>query len=90
MDETEELTGARGSGRSSMVAQHKREVRWHRTDEFRMGLATLAGRYRDTVLSPGANLNAFDVLSDASAALSRNPNEELWLTNTLLQLSPSS
>lgn len=86
MDETEELIGTRGSGRSAMLTRHKREVRLHRTDELKMGLATLAHRYRETVLSPNAPLDVFDTVRDATSALSRNPNEELWLTNTLLQL----
>lgn len=86
MDKTEELTGARGSGRSAMLARHKREVRLHRTDELKMGLATLSHRYRETVLERNASLEVFDLLRDAASALTRNPNEELWLTNTLLQL----
>lgn len=86
MDETEELTGTRGSGRSAMQTRQKREVRLHRTDELRMGLATLAHRYRETVLDQNAPLEVFDILRDAASALTRNPNEELWLTNTLLQL----
>ena len=87
MDETEELTGTRGSGRGSMQTRHKREVRLHKTDELKMGLATLAHQYRKNMLHENAPLDVFDVLRDATSALSRNPNEELWLTNTLLQLS---
>ncbi len=90
MDETEELTGPRGSGRSTMQAQHKREVRLHRTDEMKMGLATLASRYREGLPDGNMDLAVFEVLTNASAGLSRNPSEELWLTNTLLQLSPST
>lgn len=90
MDETEELTGARGSGRRSMEARHKREARLHRTDEWRMGLATLAHRYREGLVDPttGAvgETDVFALLRDATEALSRNPSEELWLTNTLMQL----
>lgn len=92
MDETEELTGARGSGRRSMEARHKREARLHRTDEWRMGLATLAHRYReglvDTASGSAGETAVFALLRDATEALGRNPSEELWLTNTLMQLPP--
>lgn len=90
MDETEEITGTRGSGRKAMETRQKREARLHRTDEWRMGLSTLAHRYRENLLG-GLETTGTDVfarLRDASAALSRNPSEELWLTNTLLQLPP--
>ncbi len=86
MDQTEELTGTRGSGRRAMEARHKREARLHRTDEWRMGLATLAHRYREHLGSPGADLAVFDTLRDAADVLDRNPNEELWLTALLLRL----
>ena len=88
MDEAEELTGARGSGRKAMGDRHKREVRLHRHDEWKMGLSTLAHRYRETLLdgSGGANPELFARLRDALSALGRNPSEELWLTNTLMGL----
>ena len=90
MDETEEMTGARGSGRRSMEVRHKREARLHRTDEWRMGLATLAHRYREGLVDPDGGASAevavFATLRDATVALGRNPSEELWLTNTLMKL----
>lgn len=88
MDATEELTGTRGSGRRAMEARHKREARLHRNDEWQMGLSTLAHRYRTNLLdSNGADdLSVFDLLRDASEALVRNPNEELWLAGFLLKL----
>ena len=88
MDEKEELTGARGSGRRAMEARHKREARLHRNDEWRMGLATLALRYRESAVTSGANLEVFGELTDAAEALVRNPSEELWLTSLLLGLPP--
>lgn len=88
MDETEELTGARGSGRRAMETRHKREARLHRTDEWRMGLATLAQRYREGLTDPGADLGVFDTLRQSADALNRNPNEELWLSSLLLALPP--
>ncbi len=86
MAAAEELTGTRGSGRRDMEQRHRREARLHRTDEWRMGLATLAHRYREENLVGGAPLEAFDALTDAAEALVRNPNEELWLTALLLDL----
>ncbi len=86
MDETEELTGTRGSGRRAMETRHKREARLHRTDEWRMGLATLARRYREGLTDSGADLSVFDTLREAADALTRNPNEELWLSSLLFAL----
>ena len=39
--------GERGSGRKALDEKHKRELRRHRTDELRFGLAVLARRYRE-------------------------------------------
>lgn len=89
MSEAEELTGLRGSGRSTMEARQRRETRLHRTDEWRMGLATLAHRYREGLVEApdqAARLTAFKMLDDASVSLGRNPNEELWLADLLLRL----
>lgn len=86
MDETEELTGARGSGRKAMEARHKREARLHRTDEWRMGLSTLSRRYREGIEAAPTDLSVFDTLRDAADSLTRNPNEELWLAALLLAL----
>lgn len=86
LDETEELTGTRGSGRKAMEARHKRETRLHRTDEWQMGLSTLAHRYREALVDGSGETEVFSSLRDAANALGRNPSEELWLTNTLLLL----
>ena len=37
-----ERYGERGSGKRELVERHRRELRRHRTDEVRFGLATLA------------------------------------------------
>ncbi len=87
MDETESLTGTRGSGRKTMEARHRREARLQRADEWRMGLATLAQRYREP-LGAGGGTAEFEVLNDAAQALIRNPNEDVWLHALLLSLSP--
>lgn len=83
--ELEDQVGSRGSGRRTMEVRHRREARLHRTDEWRMGLATLAQRYRRAGLDV-RNLEVFETLSDAAEALLRNPNEELWLTALMLDL----
>ncbi len=88
MEETEELVGTRGSGRRAMETRHKREARLHSADEWRMGLATLAARYRETIEAPDADLEVFDSLREAAEGLSRNPNDELWLSSLLLELPP--
>ena len=86
MDETEELTGARGSGRKAMETRHKREARLHRSDEWRMGLATLARRYREDLTEANADLAVFATLREAADSLTRNPNEDLWLSSLLFAL----
>ena len=86
MDAVEELTGTRGSGRRLMETRHRREARQHRTDELRMGLATLAQRYRTADLASPEVIGVFPRLTDAAEALVRNPNEELWLTTLFLDL----
>jgi DNA polymerase-3 subunit delta' len=88
MAEQEELTGTRGSGRKALETRHKREARLHRTDEWRMGLATLALRYREPVVERGQHIGVHEQLTAAADALNRNPNEELWLTALLWSLPP--
>jgi DNA polymerase-3 subunit delta' len=85
-----ELTGERGSGRSTLVAKHKRELRKLRVDELRFGLATLSRRYRDQLLERAddeaeASLRA---IQRTVEALRRNPNEALLLQSLLLDLHP--
>lgn len=78
-----ELTGERGSGRSDLVARHKREVRRLRNDEVRFGLATLARHYRDrlTEAADPAAEAALQAVRVADDAVRRNPNEALLLQN---------
>ncbi len=86
--EVEELTerieryGQRGSGAKALEERHKREVRRLRTDELRMGLAALAGAYRDglaVALDPTAAIEAIGAIQVLAEELIRNPNEELQL-----------
>ena len=52
LEDQAEATGARGvPGRKSVEDRHKREERRWRTDDLRMGLATLADAYRDRVVA---------------------------------------
>ena len=81
--------GERGSGRGQLEAEHKRQLRRHRTGELRFGLATLAGRYRDA-LADGAGgagcAEAVTTIDAAADSLVRNPNESLLLQALLLGL----
>ena len=83
--------GERGSGRAQLVARHRRQVRRHRAEELRFGLATLSARYRDE-LADGTGANAGPIIAavgaiDAAAeALTRNPNETLLLQSLFLRL----
>jgi len=84
-------TGERGSGRKQLEEHHKRELRRHRTDELRSGLAVLAGSYRDALVRgqlarPEAGATAVTRIHDALEAMERNPNETLLLQALLLEL----
>jgi len=84
--------GERGSGRSELEERHKRELRRHRTDELRAGLATLAGAYREQLVRGEAGAEAVRALAavqEAAEAFERNPNEVLLLQALLLRLGGS-
>jgi DNA polymerase-3 subunit delta' len=83
--------GERGSGRKQLEEQHKRELRRHRADELRSGLAVLAGAYRDALAQgrltrPDAAVHAVTRIHAAFEAMERNPNETLLLQSLLLEL----
>ena len=83
--------GERGSGRKQLEERHKRELRRHRIDEWRAGLAVMAGTYRDalvagTMARADAPADAVSRISAALEALDRNPNETLLLQSLLLDL----
>jgi len=92
--EREEAFGTRGSGRRELADRHKREVRRHRDDELRFGLATLARAYLDRAHEGGvrpsaeACLAATERITGATGELVRNPNEALLLQALLLDLPP--
>lgn len=89
----QEGVGGGASGTKKEVAERqRRELRRLRMDELRLGLATLAGAYRDALAAgtaaPGAYVGAHDAIRAAAAALPRNPNESLLLQSLLLRLTP--
>lgn len=93
MDERIARSGERGSGKKALDDRHKRELRRHRTDELRHGLALMAAAYRDAMVE--GRLGRRDVapaaverIHDALAALDRNPNEALLLQALLWSLPP--
>lgn len=85
-----EQYGERGSGRKQMEDQHKRELRRHRTDELRWGLAVLARHYRDALVTdPRPELaSAVDRIQAMAEGLIRNPTERLQLQALLFGLPP--
>jgi DNA polymerase III subunit delta' len=91
LDERIARHGERGSGKKALEEHHKRELRRSRTDEWRDGLAALAGAYRDalvdgTVPRLDAVADAVSRIHEAIEALDRNPNEPLLLHSLLWSL----
>ncbi|MEZ5256108.1 MAG: hypothetical protein R2705_04240 [Ilumatobacteraceae bacterium] len=79
------------AGRKSVEDRHKRELRRHRTDELKAGLAALAATYRDVLAAgsahhPGALVTAVSRVHRTIEDLERNPNEALQLQALLLSL----
>ncbi|NND76338.1 MAG: hypothetical protein HKN44_15175 [Ilumatobacter sp.] len=90
--------GERGSGKKQLEDRHKRELRRHRTDELRSGLATLAATYRDHATAAATGTGTAHVegctkavarIHEALDALERNPNERLLLESLLWSLPDS-
>lgn len=93
LDAREQHIGTRGSGRAAIEARHKRELRRHRTDELRSGLAVMAGVYRDALVAdtaphPQSVVAAVQRIHKAIEALDNNPNETLLLQSLLWSLPP--
>lgn len=89
LTEWEEEYGTRGSGRRMLEERQRREIRLLREDELRLGLATLAARYRDRLVDapdPERLVAACERITAASDALLRNPNEALLLEALFLEL----
>jgi DNA polymerase-3 subunit delta' len=91
MDERIARYGQRGSGAKALEDRHKREIRRLRADELRMGLASLAGTYRDELLvssSPQPLIDALDAITATNDRFTFNANEELQLVALALKLPP--
>ena len=93
LDERERQLGTRGSGRAVIEARQKRELRRHRTDELRSGLAVIAAAYRDALVAgtaphPDSVVAAVHRIHQAIEALDNNPNETLLLQALLWSLPP--
>lgn len=84
--------GERGSGRKALEERHKREIRRHRTDELRSGLAAMARTYRDVLVEhhehrrPDALIHAVERIHETMRHLDRNVNETLALQALLYDL----
>ncbi|MHB1518084.1 MAG: DNA polymerase III subunit [Acidimicrobiales bacterium] len=101
--EQADLVGAKAlPGRRQVEERHKREERRWRTDDLRIGLATLAESYRDRlVAASGPNrsrsaggaadirraLDSVEAIAVASRSLGRNANELLVMDALLVRLS---
>lgn len=91
LEEIIAAAGERGSGRKALEERHKRELRRHRTDEWRAGLAVIAGEYRDALVTgrltrPDAAAHAIERIHRGLEALGRNPSESLLVQALLLDL----
>lgn len=89
LEERVAQSGERGSGRKTLEERHKRELRRHRTDELRFGLAVLSRRYRDAAVAserPAPYLDAVARVQATAEGLVRNPNEKLQLQALFLRL----
>lgn len=97
LTEAAETLGERaGAARRALEERQRREQRRWRTEEWRAGLAALAGVYRDRAVAgdggPGGRLAvrqamaALELVEAAAAALVRNPNERLLAEGLLVRL----
>jgi DNA polymerase-3 subunit delta' len=96
-EESLAVMGVKRGGKKALEDRHKRELRRHRTDELRSGLAEIASVYRDELalnpdrLHPQSYTDAVDRLHDAMRRLALNVNEAILLRDLIWSLpSPSS
>jgi len=97
VEKTLALMGVKRGGKKQLEDKHKREIRRHRTDELRAGLAEIAGVYRDELVRnthlahPDAYTAAISRLHDAMRRLSLNVNEAILLRDLIWSLpSPAA
>ena len=91
LEAREQRLGSRGSGRAAIEARHKRELRKHRTDELRSGLAAIASAYRDALVDGTAAhdesiVAAVHRIHATIESFEHNPNETLMLQSLLWSL----
>ena len=91
-------TGVRLPGRKEITDRHAREERRWRTDALRAGLGVLARSYRDRAVAVNrdrstagdeharAAVQAVSLITEATQALPRNPQESLLLQSLLVRL----
>lgn len=84
--------GVKRGGKKALEDRHKRELRRHRTDELRAGLAEIANVYRGELLSgrqlhrPESYLEAVDRIHKALGRLALNVNETILLRDLFWSL----
>jgi DNA polymerase III subunit delta' len=84
--------GVKRGGKKALEDRHKREVRRHRTDELRAGLAEVASVYRDELVSnpnihhPEAYITAVERIHQCLGHLGLNVNEAIMLRNLIWSL----
>lgn len=84
--------GVKRGGKKALEDRHKREIRRHRTDELRAGLAEIASVYRDELVSnpnihhPEAYVNAVERIHKALGHLGLNVNESIMLRDLVWSL----
>lgn len=84
--------GVKRGGRKALEDRHKREIRRHRTDELRAGLAEIASVYRDALASERhlrhekSLFAAVDRIHAAIGRLALNANETLLLRDLIWSL----
>jgi hypothetical protein len=83
--------GVRG-GKKALQDEQKRELRRHRADELKAGLAAIASTYRDAIVatpnSPSNNayITAIHAIHKAIGVIDLNVNETLLLQALFLKL----
>jgi DNA polymerase-3 subunit delta' len=84
--------GVKRGGKKALEDRHKREIRRHRTDELRAGLAEIAAVYRNELVSgrrlhsPESYIAAVERIHAALGRLSLNVNETILLRDLFWSL----
>ena len=92
LEEREQAAWAAAAAAGATIeARHKRELRRHRTDELRSGLAAIAASYRDALVNGTAPhddtvVAAVERIHATIESFEHNPNETLMLQSLLWSL----